>query len=706
MELSLKAPFAGTVTTVGAAVGDQVAARRRPCSWSRQLDQVDGGGAGMTVAAGRPRPAPAGAGHDLRGRPARRAAERADRRPGRDEGGVHPPAGRRRAAGRRGDQLRAPEVGAAARRRRGAARPCSATSATAPGHAGAGAQRARPRPGAGEGRRGTSRSSAAPPRRSRSENLNRSLDEQFAMFEPTVARARDARAGRPRLRLDVLRRPVGGRGRRSTRSSSVGKRLLDLGASQLSLGDTIGVGTPAHVVALLDAFNAAGLADDGSRCTSTTPTARRWPTRSPRCGTGSPRSTRRAGGLGGCPYAKSATGNLATEDLVWMLNGLGIETGVDLGALVATSAWMAGELGRPSPSAVVTRPRRHREGTMRGMSSSSCTCTSGRPKTGTTYLQDRLALNRAALARARRALPARPAGQPCSRPRSTCSTVRGAASARTPAASGTALVGRVRRHDGTVIVCHEILAGARPAQVRKAMADLEGSEVHLVYSARDLARQIPAEWQEGVKHRSAARSRLPQAGPGGRRGPARAMWFWRVQGLPDVLSRWGDGLPPERIHLVTVPQAGCAARPAVGALLHGLRHRPALGAGGERAGERLDRHRRDRPAPQAQPAAAARPACTRSRLPPPGPRASIVHETLAQRPDMTRVTLPPTALRLGRRGRRGVDRLGRGLRHRRRRRRRRTSGRSRRRTDEPWEDPDRPAPPRRWSTPRSTPWWR
>ena len=60
-----------------------------------------------------------------------------------------------------------------------------------------------------------------------------------------------------------------------------------------------------------------------------------------------------AGGLGGCPYAKSATGNLATEDLVWMLTGLGIEHGVDLDALVATSAWMAGELGRPSPSAVV-----------------------------------------------------------------------------------------------------------------------------------------------------------------------------------------------------------------------------------------------------------------------------------------------------------------------------------------------------------------
>ena len=60
-----------------------------------------------------------------------------------------------------------------------------------------------------------------------------------------------------------------------------------------------------------------------------------------------------AGGLGGCPYAKSATGNLATEDLVWMLDGLGIGHGVDLAALAATSAWMAEQLGRPSPSGVV-----------------------------------------------------------------------------------------------------------------------------------------------------------------------------------------------------------------------------------------------------------------------------------------------------------------------------------------------------------------
>jgi hydroxymethylglutaryl-CoA lyase len=60
-----------------------------------------------------------------------------------------------------------------------------------------------------------------------------------------------------------------------------------------------------------------------------------------------------AGGLGGCPYAESATGNLATEDLVWMLDGLGIAHGANLDALVETSSWMAEKLGKPSASRVV-----------------------------------------------------------------------------------------------------------------------------------------------------------------------------------------------------------------------------------------------------------------------------------------------------------------------------------------------------------------
>jgi hydroxymethylglutaryl-CoA lyase len=133
----------------------------------------------------------------------------------------------------------------------------------------------------------------------------------------------------------------------------VGKRLFDLGASQLSIGDTIGVGTAGHVTALVDAFRDAGLGtehlamhfhDTYGQALANTLAALR---------AGITTYDASAGGLGGCPYAKSATGNLATEDLVWMLTGLGIEHGVDLGQVVATSAWMARQLGRPSPSAVV-----------------------------------------------------------------------------------------------------------------------------------------------------------------------------------------------------------------------------------------------------------------------------------------------------------------------------------------------------------------
>ncbi len=183
-------------------------------------------------------------------------------------------------------------------------------------------------------------------------NLNRSLDEQFAMFEPTVTRARehglDVRAYVSMCFGDPWEGAVP-----VDQVVAVGKRLFDLGASQLSLGDTIGVGTTGHVHALLDAFNAAGLADDvlamhfhdtyGQALANAHAALRHGVTT----------FDASAGGLGGCPYAESATGNLATEDLVWMLHGLGIQTGVSLDRLVETSVWMAGQLGRPSPSRVV-----------------------------------------------------------------------------------------------------------------------------------------------------------------------------------------------------------------------------------------------------------------------------------------------------------------------------------------------------------------
>ena len=183
-------------------------------------------------------------------------------------------------------------------------------------------------------------------------NLNRSLAEADAMFAPIVARAR-AEGLRVRGYLSMCfgdpwegRVPV-------AQVVAAGRRLLDMGCDQLSLGDTIGVGTPGHVGALLTAFAAAGVPassigvhfhDTYGQALANTLAALRH---------GVTTVDASAGGLGGCPYAKSATGNLATEDLVWMLDGLGIETGVDLESLVATSVWMADQLGRPSPSRVV-----------------------------------------------------------------------------------------------------------------------------------------------------------------------------------------------------------------------------------------------------------------------------------------------------------------------------------------------------------------
>jgi len=134
---------------------------------------------------------------------------------------------------------------------------------------------------------------------------------------------------------------------------TAGTRLLALGASQLSLGDTIGVGTTGHVHRLLQALAARGIGTDRVAVHFHDTYGQALANTHAALQSGITTFDASAGGLGGCPYAKSATGNLATEDLVWMLTGLGIDHGVDLDAVVATSVWMAGHLGRPSPSAVV-----------------------------------------------------------------------------------------------------------------------------------------------------------------------------------------------------------------------------------------------------------------------------------------------------------------------------------------------------------------
>lgn len=183
-------------------------------------------------------------------------------------------------------------------------------------------------------------------------NLNRTLDEQYAMFAPVVTRAR-AEGLRVRGYVSMCFGDPWEGAVDPAQVAAVAARLVDGGCAQISLGDTIGSGTPGHVDAVLDACVAAGIGIDklavhfhdtyGQALANTLAALRR----------GITTVDASAGGLGGCPYAESATGNLATEDLVWMLDGLGIAHGVDLNALVGTSVWMAGKLGRPSPSRVV-----------------------------------------------------------------------------------------------------------------------------------------------------------------------------------------------------------------------------------------------------------------------------------------------------------------------------------------------------------------
>lgn len=128
--------------------------------------------------------------------------------------------------------------------------------------------------------------------------------------------------------------------------------LHQAGARTVTLGDTIGVSTPGYTTAVISDVLDAGipphavalhLHDTYGQSLANVHAALRL---------GIAEFDSSVGGLGRCPYAKGATGNLATEDLVWMLHGLGIETGLDLGALAATTQWLARIRNVPAPSAV------------------------------------------------------------------------------------------------------------------------------------------------------------------------------------------------------------------------------------------------------------------------------------------------------------------------------------------------------------------
>jgi isopropylmalate/homocitrate/citramalate synthase len=111
------------------------------------------------------------------------------------------------------------------------------------------------------------------------------------------------------------------------------------GRAEVVLADTIGVATPSQVRALIEAAQANGFHGHNTRNTG-------YANALAALEAGARVLDASVGGLGGCPYAPRATGNVATEDLVYLLEGEGVETGVDLGALVAVSEWLEGVLGR------------------------------------------------------------------------------------------------------------------------------------------------------------------------------------------------------------------------------------------------------------------------------------------------------------------------------------------------------------------------
>jgi hydroxymethylglutaryl-CoA lyase len=182
-------------------------------------------------------------------------------------------------------------------------------------------------------------------------NLDRTLAEQMTMFAPVIQGAKERGMSVRGYVSMCFGDPWEGVVPKAQVVSVCGQ-LLAAGCDTISLGDTIGVATPGQVQELIADVQrfvdlpamAVHFHDTYGQALSNTYAALQ---------SGITTIDSSAGGLGGCPYAESATGNLATEDLVWMLDGLGIRTGVSLASLVDTSNWLAQELGRPSPSRVV-----------------------------------------------------------------------------------------------------------------------------------------------------------------------------------------------------------------------------------------------------------------------------------------------------------------------------------------------------------------
>ncbi|HYL90539.1 MAG TPA: hydroxymethylglutaryl-CoA lyase [Burkholderiales bacterium] len=181
-------------------------------------------------------------------------------------------------------------------------------------------------------------------------NINCSIAESLARFRP-VAEA--ARASNVKVRgyvSCVLGCPYEGE-IAPRRVAGVAKALYDMGCYEISLGDTIGTGTPGKTKAMIEACaGEVPMAKLAGHYHDTYGQALANIYASLELGVGTFDAS--IAGLGGCPYAAGASGNVATEDVVYMLNGLGVRTGVDLDKLVGIGRWICGVLGREPSSKV------------------------------------------------------------------------------------------------------------------------------------------------------------------------------------------------------------------------------------------------------------------------------------------------------------------------------------------------------------------
>lgn len=183
-------------------------------------------------------------------------------------------------------------------------------------------------------------------------NIKASIRESLERFRPVVQRARDADLRIRGYLSCVLGCPYEG-SIPPSRVAYLAETLIGMGCYEVSLGDTIGMGTPLAARALAaDVGSAVGLGRTAVHFHDTRGQALANILACLEAGVSVVDAS--VAGLGGCPYARGATGNVATEDLVYMLEGMGVATGVDLDALVATGLEISRVLGRPPGSRLGT----------------------------------------------------------------------------------------------------------------------------------------------------------------------------------------------------------------------------------------------------------------------------------------------------------------------------------------------------------------